>query len=149
MKEHIPIRPPMLCIEEGCVQPAKRRRLCLMHYQRLRYRAKKEGTWEPRPSGNFGDPEGHRLSAKMGGDKRAEDREGLREAGRIGARRCAEKHPELLGELAKLGGAKTASNPEYMRELARKGREARWGKRKKADGEKDGDPSEGDENPSA
>ncbi len=103
MKESNPIRDPKPCVEAGCDLPAIRRQLCSKHYQRLRRLEMKAGTWEPQPCGNFGDSEGHTISAKMGGAKRAEDVEGLRAAGRIGARRCAEKHPELLSKLWKMG----------------------------------------------
>ena len=131
MKEQIPIREPKKCIEPGCVQPAKKRERCLKRYHRLRYWEMKNGTWEPLPKGNFGDPEGHTISAKMGGAKRAEDREGLREAGRIGARRFEEKHSGLRSAIGKLGGAKTAANREHMREIGRRGIETQRRKREK------------------
>ena len=97
-----------------------------MHYQRLRYWALKTGTWEPQLSGNFGDPEGHRLSAKMGGDKRAEDPEGLAEAGRKGYQTLIERYPDIHHYLGKLGGKAASSNPDVVRERGRLGAESRW-----------------------
>jgi general stress protein YciG len=129
MKEHIPIREPKQCIEPGCDQPAKRRERCMKHYQRLRYWEMKLGTWEPQPCGNFGDPEGHTISARMGGSKRAEDREGLSEAGKIGARKFAENHPEGRSRISSLGGKKIAEDREHMSQMGKKGNEVRWGKR--------------------
>jgi len=138
MKEHVPIREPKRCIEPGCDQPAKKRARCEKHYSRLRRWEMKFGIWEPQPCGNFGDPEGHTISAKMGGDKRAEDREGLREAGRIGARRCAEAHPNLHAQLGKILGTKVSADRDHMREIGRKGIEARRRKRQEGE-ERDGE----------
>src|SRR5688572_23030012 len=91
-KDHIPIREPKPCLEPGCGGYAKKRGRCLKHYQRFRTAAIEAGTWEQirLPCGNFGDPEGHLASAKMGGAVRARDRKGLSEAGRIGGRKFAE-----------------------------------------------------------
>ena len=132
-KEHIPIREPKRCIEPGCNQAAQKRERCLLHYQRFRRLAMKSGTWQPLPCGNFGDPEGHTLSAKMGGAKRAEDREGLAAAGRIGARNFAKNHPDGRHKLAQLGGRKVAEDREHMRAMAKKGAETRWGKRREGE----------------
>lgn len=101
-----------------------------MHYQRLREQEMRQGSWEPGPCGNFGDPEGHRISARMGGVVRAEDREGLRAASRIGARSLAENNPEARALIATMGGQALSKNRERMSQMGKKGCEVRWGKQR-------------------
>ncbi len=128
-KEHVPIREVQPCSEPGCDSAACRRGLCWKHYCRLRYWAIKQGEWEPQPSGNFGDAEGHRLSAKMGGAERAKDREGLSEAGRLGYAALMRSNPNAREELEAARDRWMAANPATMSENGRRGHEAMQRKR--------------------
>jgi hypothetical protein len=126
-KECTSIREPKPCSEPGCAGQATTRGLCRKHYQRFRIAAIQAGIWEQirLPCGNFGDPEGHTLSARMGGAKRSEDREGLRAAGRIGGRTFA-ANKEAQRALARLGGIACSRNRARMSARGRKGSAARW-----------------------
>lgn len=111
-KDHIPTLPPKRCEEPNCDRNAARRGMCRMHYQRFRTAAIRLGTWTPLPCGHFGNTEGHRLIGKLGGDKRAENRESLVEAGRIGHAHLIAKHPDFHYLLGRLGVQKRAEYRE-------------------------------------
>ncbi|MBI3910933.1 MAG: hypothetical protein HY320_08360 [Armatimonadetes bacterium] len=138
-KEHVPIREPSRCIEWGCAGKARTRQRCRKHYQQFRTAAIQLGIWEQirLPCGNFGDPEGHRASATMGGAKRSEDRAGLAAAGRIGGRRFAE-NKEAQRQVARLGGLAVARDRERMAEMGRKGNAVRWQKRSQDTADQEG-----------
>jgi uncharacterized protein len=75
------------------------------------------------------DEETKRRVSKAGGEARAQDKEGLREAGRKGGQKGAETvkkeyGDEFYSKLAKKGGEKRAEDKEGLREAGRKGGES-------------------------
>jgi hypothetical protein len=64
--------------------------------------------------------------AHAGGEARAQDKEGLAEAGRKGGEAVVEKYgPEHMAEIGRKGGESVSQDSEHMSEIGKKGGEAR------------------------
>jgi general stress protein YciG len=74
------------------------------------------------------DEETRKRVAKAGGEARAQDKEGLSEAGRKGGEKVAEERgSEFYREIGEKGGEKVKEEkgPEFYKEIGKKGGEAR------------------------